>query len=90
MIAGAKYGHTNLIAKDWKALLWLHEGQFGCTPVPSERNFKGQDLERDTGTTGAELRGIYLLLPGHGAQGPTLETFNYNVPELQSQPTSAA
>jgi hypothetical protein len=46
MIAGAKYGHTNLIAKDWRALARFYEEQFGCTPVPPERDFKGSDLER--------------------------------------------
>jgi len=46
MIAGAKYGHTNLIARDWKALARFYEEQFGCTPVPPERDFKGPDLER--------------------------------------------
>jgi predicted enzyme related to lactoylglutathione lyase len=39
MIAGAKYGHTNLIAKDWKALARFYEEQLGCTPVPPERDF---------------------------------------------------
>ena len=49
MIAGARYGHTNLIANDWKALSRFYQEQFGCTPVPPERDFKGKDLERGTG-----------------------------------------
>ena len=57
MIAGAKYGHTNLIAKDWRALSRFYQEHFGCTPVPPERDFKGPDLERGTGIPGAELRG---------------------------------
>jgi predicted enzyme related to lactoylglutathione lyase len=79
MIAGAKYGHTNLIARDWKRLAVFYEEQFGCVPVPPERDFKGPDLERGTAVPGAELRGVHLRLPGHGAEGPTLEIFNYNV-----------
>jgi predicted enzyme related to lactoylglutathione lyase len=81
MIAGARYGHTNLIAKDWRALARFYEEQFGCTPVPPERDFKGLDLERGTGIPGAELRGVHLRLPGHGADGPTLEIFSYNLLE---------
>jgi predicted enzyme related to lactoylglutathione lyase len=81
MIAGAKYGHTNLIARDWKRLARFYEEQFGCIPVPPERDFKGADLERGTGIPGAELRGVHLRLPGHGPEGPTLEIFNYNVLE---------
>ena len=87
MIPGAKYGHTNLIAKDWRALARFYEEQFGCTPVPPERDFKGSDLERGTGIPGAELRGAHLRLPGHGAEGPTLEIFNYNI--LEERPDVA-
>ena len=87
MIAGAKYGHTNLIAKDWRALARFYEEQFGCTPVPPERDFKGSDLARGTGISGAQLRGVHLRLPGHGPDGPTLEIFNYNV--LENKPSVA-
>lgn len=81
MIAGARYGHTNLIANDWMALSRFYQEQFGCTPVPPERDFKGHDLERGTGIPGAHLRGEHLRLPGHGPEGPTLEIFNYNIQE---------
>jgi predicted enzyme related to lactoylglutathione lyase len=86
MIAGAKYGHTNLIARDWKALSRFYQDQFGCVPVPPERDFKGADLERGTGIQGAELRGIHLRLPGHGPDGPTLEIFNYNILKEKLEP----
>jgi len=79
MISGVKYGHTNLIAKDWKALARFYEQLFGCVPVPPERNYKGRNLERGTGVAGAEVRGAHLRLPGHGPDGPTLEIFSYNV-----------
>jgi predicted enzyme related to lactoylglutathione lyase len=79
MIQGARYGHTNLIARDWRRLAQFYEELFGCTPVPPERDFKGKDLERGTGIPGAEVRGVHLLLPGYDADGPTLEIFNYNV-----------
>jgi glyoxylase I family protein len=79
MIPGARYGHTNLIAADWRALARFYEEQFGCVPVPPERDFKGPDLERGTGITGAHLCGVHLRLPGHGENGPTLEIFTYNI-----------
>lgn len=87
MIEGARYGHTNLIAEDWRALARFYEQQFGCTLVPPERDFKGRDLERGTGIAGAELRGAHLRLPGHGDDGPTLEIFNYN--RLEARPSTA-
>ena len=79
MIEGARYGHTNLIAEDWRALARFYEEQFGCIPVPPERDYRGADLERGTGVRGAEVRGAHLRLPGHGDDGPTLEIFNYNI-----------
>lgn len=88
MIAGAKYGHTNLIARDWRRLARFYEEQFGCIPVPPERDFKGKDLERGTTIVGAELRGAHLRLPGHGAEGPTLEIFSYNI--LTEKPPGVA
>lgn len=79
MIPGVKYGHTNLIAQDWRALASFYQEHFGCIPVPPERDFAGPDLERGTGINGAHLRGMHLRLPGHGDSGPTLEIFNYNI-----------
>jgi predicted enzyme related to lactoylglutathione lyase len=87
MIPGTRYGHTNLIAHDWRRLARFYEQQFGCVPVPPERDFKGRDLERGTGIPGAELRGVHLRLPGHGPDGPTLEIFHYNI--LRERPEVA-
>lgn len=45
MIAGARFGHTHLIAHDWRAI---------------SRDFEDPDLERGTGIAGAALRGEHL------------------------------
>ena len=79
MIAGARYGHTNLIARDWRALAEFYQELFGCTPVPPERDYTGPELERGTGVPNSALRGVHLRLPGHGPAGPTLEIFNYTI-----------
>lgn len=78
MIVDAKYSHTNLIARDWRALAAFYERLFGCEPVPPERDFAGPELERGTGVPGARLTGAHLRLPGHGPDGPTLEIFHYS------------
>lgn len=83
MIRDARYVHTNLIARDWRALSKFYESLFGCVVVPPERNFSGPDLEAGTGVPGAALRGVHLRLPGYGENGPTLEIFSYS-PEVES------
>jgi YD repeat-containing protein len=85
MIHGARYGHTNLIAKDWRKLARFYQDVLGCVPVPPERHYDGEDLERGTGIHGAEVDGVHLRLPGHGADGPTLEIFTYT--SLAYRPT---
>jgi predicted enzyme related to lactoylglutathione lyase len=74
----ARYVHTNLIAEDWRTLARFYEQVFGCTPLPPERDLKGQWLEEGTGVPGAEIQGIHLRLPGYGDDGPTLEILHYN------------
>ena len=78
MIDNARYVHTNLIARDWRALADFYESVLGCVPVPPERDFAGKALERGTGIPDAALQGIHLRLPGLGDDGPTLELFSYS------------
>jgi len=87
MISGARYGHTNLIARDWRALVTFYVEVFGCVRVPPERHYRGSELERGTGVPGAEVHGAHLRLPGHGPDGPTLEIFTYSA--LRDRPETA-
>lgn len=73
----ARYGHTNVIARDWRRLASFYEAVFDCIPVPPERDYSGDLAERGTGVPGAAFRGAHLRLPGHGADGPTLEIYSY-------------
>ena len=79
---GARFGHVNVIARDWRRLADFYGRVFGCEVVPPERDYRGVDLERGTAVPGAALRGVHMRLPGHGADGPTLEIYTYgeNVP----------
>ncbi len=79
MIAGAKYLHTNLIARDWQRVVRFYVDVFGCEAVPPERDLFGADFERGAGLPGARARGVHLRLPG-GGDGPTLEVFQYTDP----------
>ncbi|MEZ5994480.1 MAG: VOC family protein [Hyphomonadaceae bacterium] len=77
MIEGARYVHTNLIARDWRMLAAFYMDVFGCTPAPPERDYEGPLLEAGTGIPGARLQGVHLHLPGFDGDGPTLEIFTY-------------
>jgi glyoxylase I family protein len=88
-IAGVRYGHTSIVAADWRSLARFYVELFGCVPVPPERDYRGEDLERGTGVPGAALHGAHLRLPGHGDAGPTLEIYEYDRAEDRCGPTAA-
>lgn len=83
----ARYRHTNLTARDWRALANFYIHLFGCEIVPPERDLSGAALEAGTGLPAAHLRGVHLRLPGYGEGGPTLEIFSYD--ELVERPPTA-
>jgi catechol 2,3-dioxygenase-like lactoylglutathione lyase family enzyme len=84
----ARFGHVNLVARDWRPLATFYERVFGCVPVPPERDYSGRDLEAATGIPGVRLRGVHLRLPGGGPGGPTLEIYEYE-PALPAHPPAA-
>lgn len=73
----ARFGHVNVIARDWQPLAAFYGQVFGMEIVPPLRDHRGPDLEAGTGIPGAALRGAHLRLPGLGADGPTLEIYEY-------------
>jgi catechol 2,3-dioxygenase-like lactoylglutathione lyase family enzyme len=75
--SGARFGHVNIIATDWRRLADFYVSVLGCEVVPPERDYAGADLSRGTGVVDAALRGAHLRLPGHGTDGPTLEIYQY-------------
>lgn len=77
MIRNARYVHTNVVARDWRALARFYQEVFGCRPVGPERHLSGAELEAGTGIAGARIDGVHLRLPGGGDAGPTLEIFEY-------------
>jgi len=87
MAISAEFAHLNIIAYDWRRLARFYEDVFGCEPLPPVRDLEGRWLENATGVPGARIRGIHLRLPGHGAEGPTLEIFSYSY--APDRPTTA-
>ena len=76
-----RYAHTNVVAKDWRALAEFYIQVLDCEPVPPERDYRGEVIGKIAGLPPDEsmrLSGIHLRLPGHGPGGPTLEIFEYH------------
>lgn len=72
-----RYKHTNVIARDWRAIARFYQDVFGCTVASSERDFTQAWLAKGTGVANATLQGVHLELPGFAEGGPTLEIFSY-------------
>jgi catechol 2,3-dioxygenase-like lactoylglutathione lyase family enzyme len=87
-VIDARFGHVNLIARDWRRLAGFYQRVLGCTLVPPERDYRGADLAAGTAVPDAALRGAHLRLPGGGPDGPTLEIYEYD-PSLEALPTAA-
>ncbi len=81
--------HTNIIAKDWKMLASFYTDTFGCKKASTDQNLKGEWFEKGVAIEGASLKGVQLLLPGHGDKGPTLEIFQYNENLEMAKPPAA-
>lgn len=77
----ASFAHTNLVARDWRALASFYERVFGCEPLPPQRDLSGPLVDAATSLAGARIRGAHLRLPGFGDGGPTLEIFQYSPEE---------
>jgi len=38
-----RFGHTNLIARDWRQVAAFYRTCFGCVDVPPERHYSGAE-----------------------------------------------
>lgn len=72
-----RFAHTNIAARDWRRLVDFYTTVFECTVKLPERDLSGDWLDQATGLSQAKLKGVHLLLPGHGDNPPTLEIFTY-------------
>lgn len=65
---GIRYLHTNIIAKDWRALAAFYTEVFGCEPVLPEEGLSDEWTDGQTGICGMRMTtGARLKLPGSGA-----------------------
>ena len=87
----ARYGHTSITAKDWRALVRFYVDVFGCEPIGSQREHRGEWVGRVAGVPGAAIDGIHLKLPGFDGSDhfPTIEIFQYHEPEDRPSPPAA-
>ncbi|MGD9664578.1 MAG: VOC family protein [Novosphingobium sp.] len=70
------FNHANIVSPDPERLAQFYCTVFDCVRHGPERNLHGEWLERGMGLAGARVHGIFLRLPGHGENGPSLEIFS--------------
>lgn len=77
-----KYLHSNIISRDWRKLCDFYIEVFDCKVRLPERDLSGEWLSKGTAVPKAALKGVHLILPGYGDDGPTIEVFQYeqNIP----------
>ncbi len=61
-----RYKHTNLIAKDWRALSGFYQRALNLTAIGQRRDLSASGWDRLTGIPGAHITGEHLKLPGRG------------------------
>jgi catechol 2,3-dioxygenase-like lactoylglutathione lyase family enzyme len=64
---GIRFLHTNIIAKDWRALAAFYTDVFGCEPVQPEGTLSGEWTDGRTSLCGMRMTGARLKLPGSDA-----------------------
>ncbi|MFZ9856860.1 MAG: VOC family protein [Roseiflexaceae bacterium] len=72
-----RFGHINIVARDWRRLVTFYVDVFACELLQPERNLAGPTIDAGLGVAGASLQGVHLRLPGYGDSGPTLEIYEY-------------
>jgi len=68
-----RFGHVNIVARDWRRLVKFYQEVFECEPVGPERNLKADWINESAGIE-VTIEGQHLRLPGTEA---TLEVFSY-------------
>ncbi len=81
-----RFGHVNIVARDWRRLVAFSCACLGCTALEPVRDLTGPVIDAGLGITGARINGVHLRLPGWGDDGPTLEIYRYE--PLIDQPAS--
>ena len=73
-----RYAHTNIIANDSAKLIDFYKTVFKCKSIGEARDLRGSWVDELTGIPNAHITGEHLLLPGYGADHPTLEIYEYD------------
>jgi catechol 2,3-dioxygenase-like lactoylglutathione lyase family enzyme len=61
-----RYAHTNLVARDLRALSAFYCDVLACVPVMDAEEYSGPWVEAITAVEGAVILVQHLRLPGHG------------------------
>jgi catechol 2,3-dioxygenase-like lactoylglutathione lyase family enzyme len=85
-----KFYHAGIVAHEPERLARFYCEVFDCVPTGAKHDFSARPLGRGMGLEGAHIKGLNLLLPGHGEQGPVLEIFRLDEVTAAKHPVDAA
>lgn len=72
-----RYLHTNIVVQDVERIATFYEEALGCVRTWPSETLSGDALNRGIGVAEAEIRAVWLQLPGFDKDGPVLELFQY-------------
>ena len=81
-----RYTHTSMVARDVERLADFYTEVFGCVRLSPPQDMAGEALSRGSGIANAEVRGLWLRLPGYEENAPILELLQYAETEARPVP----
>ena len=72
-----RFDHINIGASNVERLAQFYEQALGCSRFSPATDLSGEIMARGMGLDEAEVRAIWLQLPGQGEDGAFLELFEY-------------
>ena len=65
-----RFGHVNLVARDWELLADFYCRHLGCVRLAPVRDLQGPLVDAGVGVADARIRGVHVRPPGMAMTAP--------------------
>ncbi len=72
-----KFEHACLVVQDLRKIVNFYVKTLECEELPWKLSLKSDWIRKGIGVSDADIKGVFLRLPGYDNDGPTLEVFQY-------------